>query len=98
MKYYYYVNAWEKAEPDGGEHLFSVEHRLIDEDADPWEYEWLVEQLAQDYHSNHDGWEHSSWPNGSIEFWLYDENKKFMDKYEVYLEYEPSFSAHRIKK
>lgn len=95
MKYYYYCNSWEKAEPDGGEHLFEVEHDVCE---DEWEYEWLVEKCAKDYHSNHDGWEHSSWPNDSIEFWLYDQDKKFIGKYEVYLEFDPTFSAYRIKK
>lgn len=96
MKYYYYCNSWEQLEPDGNEYLFEVDHRKID-DIDEWEWESLAETCAEDYYSNHDGWEHRSWPQGDpMEFWVYDESKKMIGKFDVYLEFEPTFSARRV--
>ena len=94
MIYFYYCNSWEKADPDGEEHLFEFEHSECE---DEWEREWLVEAIADDYHSNHDGWEHRSWQNGEpMEFWVFDSDKKMIGKYDVYIEYEPRFHSRRI--
>ena len=94
MTYQYYCNCWEKPEPTGDEHLFEIEHRKVD-DIDEWEWESLAETCADDYLSNHDGWEHRSWQNGDpMEFWLY-ENGQLVGKFDVYLEYVPSFHARR---
>lgn len=95
MKYYYYCNCWELPDPTGEEYLFEVEYRKID-DTDEWEWESLLEECAEDYLHNHDGWEHTSWHMDPMEFWIYDENKKFIDKFVVYLEYRPSFAATRV--
>ncbi len=82
-------------EPTGDEHLFEFEYRKVDA-IDEWEFEMLVEAMADDYLHNHDGWEHRSWPSSAMEFWLYDENKALIAKYMVSLEYEPTFSARRV--
>lgn len=95
MKYYYYCNSWEQLDPTGDEHLFEVEHRKVD-DIDDWEWESLAEECAEDYLHNHDGWEHTSWHMDPMEFWIYDENKKFIGKFDVQLEYNPSFYARRV--
>jgi len=65
---------------------------------DEFDLECLAQECASDYHSNHDGWEHRSWNNGSEakEFWIWiDENTKV--KFDVYLEYEPRFDARKSK-
>lgn len=95
MIYHYYCNSWEQLEPTGDEHLFEFEYRKVDA-IDEWEFEMLVEAMADDYLYNHDGWEHRSWPSSAMEFWLYDENKALIAKYMVSLEYEPTFSARRV--
>lgn len=58
-------------------------------DAD--DLEWLAEDAAKDYHSNHDGWE-ASWP---IKLALFKDDI-CLGKFEVELEFEPSFSAGAI--
>ena len=61
-----------------------------------WDLQSLVEECAEDYHSNHDGWEHTSWNRGneSKEFWIWtDENTKV--KFDVWLEFEPRFDARK---
>lgn len=97
MIYHYYCNSWDQLEPTGEEYLFDIEHRKVD-DIDEWEWEMLAQACAEDYLHNHDGWEHKSWCGGGdpMEFWLYDENKVMIGKFDVYLEYEPTFSATRV--
>jgi hypothetical protein len=56
--------------------------------------EIIAQDAAEDYHHNHDGWEHSSWP---IEIHLYDENEKILGKFSVDRDVEPVFSARKIK-
>lgn len=62
---------------------------------DESDLECLAEECAEQYHSNC-GWEHSSWNNGSesqsIFIWTSPGTKV---EFEVWLEYEPSFRAHK---
>lgn len=58
-------------------------------DAD--DLEWLAEDAANDYHSNHDGWE-ASWP---VKFAIFD-GDTVLGKFEIELEFQPSFSAEEI--
>ena len=65
---------------------------------DEFDMECLAEACASDYHSNHDGWEHRDWNNGSEELRFYiflDRDTKVV--YDVSLEYEPNFRASRAK-
>lgn len=55
--------------------------------------ESVAEECAEDYESNHDGWE-DSWP---IELSLFDENDELMGRFRVDREYNPVFSATSIK-
>jgi len=60
--------------------------------------EELAETCAEHYYRNHDGYEHSSWSDGSAPLTFYiweDETTKVA--YDVYLEYEPTFSARKSK-
>lgn len=50
--------------------------------------EQLAEEAAEDYHSNHDGWE-ASWP---VKFAIF-KGGNLLGKCEVELEFSPSFSA-----
>lgn len=61
---------------------------------DEYVLESLVRNAAKDYHHNHGGWEHSSWPT---EVRLYDENEKILGKFSVDRDVEPVFSARKIK-
>ena len=65
---------------------------------DEWDLQSLVEECAEDFHSNHDGWEMRSWNDGrdSLEVWVWiDQNTKV--KYNVWLEYEPRFDARKAE-
>lgn len=48
----------------------------------------VVTDLADDYHSNHDGWE-SSWP---LQFRIYEDGVE-VARFEVEREYDPRFTA-----
>lgn len=63
---------------------------------DELECRWLAEEMAEDFHSNHDGWEYQEWNRGNeaMVFFVFDENRKFLFAQAVYLEFEPSFSAN----
>ena len=53
--------------------------------------DWVVEDCANDYHSEHDGWE-SSWP---ITFRIWTESGEVLGDYLVERDYDPVFRAHR---
>lgn len=60
--------------------------------ADDADLEFLAEEAAADFHSEHDGWE-SSWP---LTITLYDgKDGPELGRFIVEREYEPSFSAQR---
>lgn len=65
---------------------------------DAWDVELLAEQCAEDYHSNHDGWEDKKWNSGlsNVRIWLWKDNNTKIG-FDVHLEYVPSFSAKRVK-
>jgi hypothetical protein len=65
--------------------------------SDKWDLEVLVEECAEDFHSNHDGWEISSWNDGRepLRFYIWiDEQTKVA--YDIHLEYQPSFTTVRV--
>ena len=61
---------------------------------DPENGEFLAQDAAEDYHSNHDGWE-SSWP---IELILLDSEGVLIGKYIVDRDVAPVFSAREVQK
>ena len=104
MKTYYYIpNIWERDELDVEDALEFKSDRDIEavnagHKYDDFEVTWLVEEMAEDYVSNHDGWEISnSWHGSEREFAVWDSNKEFIGKFDVLLEYEPTFTAWRKK-
>lgn len=50
---------------------------------------WIAEECADDFHSNHDGWE-STWP---MKFKLWDPQGNVVGVFEVDREYTPTFHA-----
>jgi hypothetical protein len=79
---------------------YPIEHDANAEFDDAYECEtdhdtefddWMAEDCADDYHSNHDGWE-SRWP---ITFRIWMESGEVLGDYHVEREYEPVFRAHR---
>ena len=53
--------------------------------------DWVVEDCANDFHNNHDGWE-SRWP---ITFRIWTESNEVLGDYLVERDHEPVFRAHR---
>ena len=77
-------------------HLYDWQNQNYDL-TDKWDLEVLVDLCANDFHSNHDGWEIRSWNQGSTPLrfyiWIDEQTKKAFD---VYLEYQPSFNVKEV--
>lgn len=86
MKYYYSTE-----EPQGNIEFY--ESACME-----YEVDWsaplsdAVEEMAEDYYSNHDGWE-TKWP---VAFYVWDRNKKFLGSFTVECEFNPLFRATEI--
>ena len=63
---------------------------------DEFDLQDLAEKCADDFYSNHDGWEYSGWNNGSylqpFYIWTSETTKV---KFEVQCEFTPEFHAYR---
>lgn len=66
---------------------FEIETYTYTEEGEPT---WLAEMAAEDYHDEHDGWEHR-WP---IEVHLFKDDKP-LGTFTVHMEAQPVFSACR---
>lgn len=98
--YYYIPNIWERDELDVDNAYEYKSNRDIqsarDDGYDELELQWLVEEMADDYVSNHDGWEIcENWHGDYREFAVWDTDKTFIGKFDVLMEYEPTYSARR---
>ena len=51
--------------------------------------DWVAEDCAEDFHSNHDGWE-SKWP---LDFKVWYDFGEVLGVFQIEREYEPLFSA-----
>ena len=77
---------------------YSVDDEDIDNSYDfetNWghdELEYVAEEAAKDFHSNHDGWE-SSWP---LDIFLFSITGDALGGFSVELEHQPSFCASKI--
>jgi hypothetical protein len=98
---YYIANIWDKDYPDIDESLeFKTNrdiHAVTEEGYDRWEVEWLIQDISEHYFYNHDGWEIADTWRGGITIALWDDNKKFVGKFESMLEYEPRFVISKVK-
>jgi len=55
----------------------------------------IIEECAEDYFNNRDGWESRNWPKTFI---LWDDlNGRLLGKYEVDMEAIPHFYAHKLE-
>lgn len=62
--------------------------------SEAWDQESLIEQAANDYHSNRDGWE-AHWP---LTFEIAEtEDGPALARFEVELEWDPTFHASHQK-
>jgi len=99
--FYYYPNIWGTETPDVEDaYPFSSNHDIhaVKGGYDEWEVEWMVEDMAKDYFTHHDGWEiANNWHGDARIFAVWDDNKNFIGQFDVYLEYEPTFQASRKK-
>lgn len=59
---------------------------------DDIDFELCIEECADDYFDNHDGWE-SKWP---CLFMLWIDNQ-YLGMFEVELEHQPTFSANKVE-
>jgi hypothetical protein len=99
--YYYLPNIWERDNLDV-ENAYDFRSRrdidAVNGGYDELEVSWLVESMAKDYLSNHDGWEVAgSWQGDYRDFVVWDSDKNLIGTFEVLLEYEPCFTAWRKK-
>ena len=81
--------------------VFETERDIYSHDGngyDEWEVEWLVEEICKYHFHNRDGWEYSDYWSSGITIALWDSNRTLIGLYETVLEYEPTFSAYKIKK
>lgn len=62
--------------------------------ADDDSADWIAEDAADDYHSNHDGWE-SHWP---LTFRIWNDQGTLLGDYSVERDYDPVFHASKIEK
>ncbi len=104
LKTYYYIpNIWERDElnvENAYEFQSNRDILAVNEGHkyDDLELDWLVEEMADDYISNHDGWEIAhNWHGTEREFAVWDTDKTFIGKFDVLLEYEPRFTAWKKK-
>jgi len=95
--YYYIANVWDRDELNINHACEFVSCRDILLPTglyDKFETKWLVDEMAEDYYHNHDGWELAeSWAGNDIVFAIWDHDTNFVGKYNVSLEFEPSFFA-----
>jgi len=97
---YYIANIWEKDVldvEDATEFQTNRDIHSVQEDGqyDRWEAEWLVQEISEHYFYNRDGWEIENTWRGGITIALWDDNKKFVGKFESMLEYEPTFIVRK---
>lgn len=78
FKYHYRQGDWDD--------LYDFESTWNPENSD-----YIAEEVAEDYFSNHDGWE-SSWPT---DFEIFDLDGNSLGVYSVELEHTPTFSASK---
>jgi hypothetical protein len=98
--YYYIPNIW-KDTPDI-EDAYEIQSDrdilAVNGGYDEFELLWLVEDMAKDFFTHHDGWEiGNEWNGDSRDFAVWDKDQNFVGIIEVVLEYEPTFTAWRKK-
>ena len=76
---------------DGIEDAFAMKGDFYLEDK--WELEMAAQDCAQNFWTNHDGWE-CSWP---LNFTIYTPDGKILGTFEIEQEYDPVFSARSIE-
>lgn len=101
MKTYYYIpNVWDKDDltvDNALEFNSDRDIRSVNGGYDKWEVDWLVGEMAEDYYDNHDGWEiANSWSGGYLKFVVWNDQKELIGKFEVLLEFQPTFTAHKL--
>ena len=68
------------------------DYYTIETNWDKDELEYIAEAAAEDFHDNHDGWDHK-WP---LEFVIADETGQ-LGIFKVYIEARPEFDAFPVK-
>ncbi len=55
-----------------------------------YSYEFIIEEIAENYYFNHDGCKYK-WP---LTFTIYNKEKIILGKTKIYLDYEPIFYSY----
>lgn len=86
-EYQYSAGTCESYHVEGGRFDFPRNQKTYSEN-------WflIADELADDFHSNHDGWE-AEWP---LELRIYKEGKE-VARFSVEREYEPTFTPREIE-
>lgn len=82
----YYYSVYEK----GSEAEYRFEYNSI------WSkdrLDFIAEEIADDYFSNHDGWE-ASWP---LNIYIWDDKHEYIGACSVEMEAQPAFYAYVMK-
>ena len=82
MKFRYWIPE------EGG---WAGDYYTVESTWDKEELEYVAEDCAEDFHSNHDGWD-NDWP---IEFVIADEAGEVLGTFNVHMEARPEFSAFK---
>lgn len=94
MKYYYTV--------DNDDYIYDYQvpkykYQMQYDLTDDWDLETLAEDCAEDWFSNHDGWERRSWSEGTpVRFNLCNDKGEVIASYDIECEYEPRFNAYKV--
>lgn len=101
MRFYFIADVWSTDNLDVKDaRVFETERDIksaYDNGYDKWELRWLVDDIAEFYYDNHDGYEIADrWQSDGIVFALWDSEKNLIGKYNVSLEYQPTFSAWEV--
>ena len=91
----YYVTDTKETTPDeiteNARYEFESDNEYCIEDGDLSGFRFLVEECANQYHDDHDGWE-SDWPCFFM-LWI---DGEYLGMFETELQYDPTFTAEKV--
>lgn len=91
----YYVTDTKETTPDeiteNARYEFESDDEYCIEDGDLSGFRFLVEECANQYHDDHDGWE-SDWPCFFM-LWI---DGEYLGMFETELQYAPTFTAEKV--
>jgi hypothetical protein len=88
---------WDESIEEDGIEFHSKWNHTSEWDKGGYNLNWIAEDAAEYFYDECDGYE--GW-NGGVarEFEIYTEENKYLGSFSIFLDFEPTFSAVRIKK